>query len=192
MTPNTSASSLKKIDRLSRGDRSHKLAKALVGPKNKVIYEKYLENKSGQRILWMEEGQTFLVWYVAKHKSVSRLANLMDNSESRSTRHRTELSELGNIALAILENNGGSSSTPFDERPVVLDPLVNVPLKAYEIPAHDLENVADEMWMHLCTLRRKNERLSRQRGPYFSSDGLDLGTLCVFAIGWNTIDRVRE
>ncbi len=156
---------IKKMERLSRGDRSHKLAKALVGPKNKVIYETYLENKSGQRILWTEEGGNLLVWYIAKHKSVSRLAGLIDDSDSRSTRQRTDLEDLESLAPGMIENNKGDSfGTPFDERPVVLDPLGNVPLKVYEIPAHDLENVAEETWMPPMHLTEEEKKVVETEG----------------------------
>ncbi len=156
---------IKKMERLSRGDRSHKLAKALVGPKNKVIYETYLENKSGQRILWTEEGGNILVWYIAKHKSVSRLANLIDDSDSRSTRQRTDLEELESLAPGMIENSKTDSViTPFDERPVVLDPLGNVPLKVYEIPAHDLENVAEDTWMPPMHLTEEEKKVVETDG----------------------------
>jgi hypothetical protein len=32
------------------------------------IFETYLEQKSGQRILWTFSGENLLIWYVAKHK----------------------------------------------------------------------------------------------------------------------------
>jgi len=141
---------IKKMVRLSRGERSHKLAKPLVGPKNKTVYETYLENKSGQRILWTEEeGGNILVWYVAKHKSVSRLAGLIDDSESRSTKQRTDLTELPALAPGMLEeqNDKRESGDGIKDRSIILDPLGNVPLKVYEIPAYDLEQISNESWM---------------------------------------------
>ena len=75
----------RRMKQLSSGDRSRILAKRLKGSKT-TIYETYLEQKSGFRILWTIEGSNLLVWYVAKHKNVSRLMRLIDDSESRSTR----------------------------------------------------------------------------------------------------------
>eukprot|EP00980_Cylindrotheca_fusiformis_P000143 scaffold24_cov128-Cylindrotheca_fusiformis.AAC.16 len=54
---------VKRIQQLSRGERSRILAKRLKGCKN-PIYETYLEQKSGKRILWTIEGTNLLVWYV--------------------------------------------------------------------------------------------------------------------------------
>jgi hypothetical protein len=54
---------VKRINQLSRGERSRILAKRLKGGKN-TIYETYLEQKSGKRILWTIEGNDLLVWYV--------------------------------------------------------------------------------------------------------------------------------
>lgn len=58
---------VKKMKQLAKGERSHKLQKPLVGCKS-IIYETYLENKSGFRILWTEEGGRLVVWFIAKHK----------------------------------------------------------------------------------------------------------------------------
>lgn len=57
---------VKRIQQLSRGERSRILAKRLKGCKN-TIYETYLEQKSGKRILWSMQGTNLLVWYVRTH-----------------------------------------------------------------------------------------------------------------------------
>ena len=91
---------VKKMKQLAKGERSHKLQKPLKGCESIIcewisvflygvcatgcsltclltrdsefIDESYLENKGGGfRILWTEEGDRIVVWFIAKHK-VSR------------------------------------------------------------------------------------------------------------------------
>ena len=76
---------VRRIEQLAAGERSRILAKRLTGCET-TIYETYLEQKSGHRILWTESGNSLLIWYVAKHKNVSRLMSLIDDAESRSKR----------------------------------------------------------------------------------------------------------
>jgi len=89
---------VKKMKQLAKGERSHKLQKPLKGCESiiceyrsfclvivnvqlsililELIYihslfidESYLENKGGGfRILWTEEGDRIVVWFIAKHK----------------------------------------------------------------------------------------------------------------------------
>ncbi len=59
---------VKRMKQLARGDRSHKLQKPLKGCES-IIYESYMDNsKGGFRILWTQERNTIVVWFIAKHK----------------------------------------------------------------------------------------------------------------------------
>ena len=54
---------VKRMKQLSRGERSRILAKRLKGSSKRVtVFETYLEQKSGKRILWQIEGKNLLVW----------------------------------------------------------------------------------------------------------------------------------
>ena len=82
---------VRRIQQLALGERSRILMKHLTGTRRTTIWETYLEQKSGQRILWTEykyeprhhlsekhveiQERGILVWYVAKHDQVSRLIN---------------------------------------------------------------------------------------------------------------------
>ena len=57
-----------RMKQLARGDRSHKLQKTLKGCLS-IIYESYMDNsKGGFRILWTQERDSIVVWFIAKHK----------------------------------------------------------------------------------------------------------------------------
>jgi len=57
-----------RMKQLARGDRSHKLQKPLIGCRA-IIYESYMDNsKGGFRILWTQERDSIVVWFIAKHK----------------------------------------------------------------------------------------------------------------------------
>ena len=57
-----------RMKQLARGDRSHKLQKPLKGCES-IIYESYMDNsKGGFRILWTQERDSIVVWFIAKHK----------------------------------------------------------------------------------------------------------------------------
>jgi hypothetical protein len=115
---------IRRIEQLATGDRSRILAKRLTGS-NSIIYETYLEQKSGHRILWTESSDgSLLVWYVAKHKDVSRLMDLIDDAESRSSRQLTLASELPEMGGS---DDGRECETATGEH-ILLDPG-NTPLK---------------------------------------------------------------
>ena len=131
---------VRRITQLSKGERSRILAKRLTGSKT-TIFETYLEQKSGFRILWTEEGNNILVWYVAKHDQVSRLMSRIDASQSRSARQLVSAKTLLEEESSVLEEESASN---MDK--IVLDPLSNVPLKVYEIPAHEIATIVEEDW----------------------------------------------
>lgn len=125
------------------GERSRILAKKLKGSTTaKVpIYETYLEQKSGFRILWTEKDDYMLVWYVAKHKSVSRLMRLIDDSKNRSERQRVSIHDINEMktATTAMDHNNEHNN-------IFLDPLGNVPLKVYDISTDEIEQIGRENW----------------------------------------------
>ncbi|KAL9181777.1 hypothetical protein ACHAXT_012120 [Thalassiosira profunda] len=143
---------VKKLRQLARGERSHKLQKPLKGCKS-IIYETYLENRhGGYRILWTEEGGSIVVWFVAKHKSVSRYAELIDDAKNRTARQ-----QLPQSFVSELESGGSEHQAPV-KREILLDPIGNVPLKTYDVSFDSIDDLVDQSWtpqMHLTEEERK-------------------------------------
>lgn len=134
---------VRRMQQLASGDRSRILQKRLKGSES-TIYETYLEQKSGFRILWTEEGDTIVVWFVAKHKSVSRLMRLIDDAKSRSARQKMPESLLNDGSEAPAEN-------------ILLD-VSNAPLKIYDLSFHELDDVTKASWtpqLHLTDEERQ-------------------------------------
>mmetsp|Transcript_31447 Transcript_31447/g.75881 ORF Transcript_31447/g.75881 Transcript_31447/m.75881 type:complete len:2497 (-) Transcript_31447:208-7698(-) len=135
---------VRRITQLAQGERSRILAKRLKGSKVVTIYETYLEQKSGFRILWTEEGDDMLVWYVAKHDNVSRLVRLIDDSKARSNRQLVPAGSFvdpNHVAPSASENEQTNSSR------IVLDPMGNVPMKVYQFGGIDeIGHVVEESW----------------------------------------------
>mmetsp|Transcript_31441 Transcript_31441/g.75852 ORF Transcript_31441/g.75852 Transcript_31441/m.75852 type:complete len:2512 (-) Transcript_31441:67-7602(-) len=129
---------VRRITQLSRGERSRILAKRLKGSKTVTIYETYLEQKSGFRILWTEEGNDILVWYVAKHDVVSRMVKLIDDSQARSNRQ---------LVRAETSNDASEKDDMTCSSRIVLDPMGNVPMKVFEFGGIDeIGQVAQDNW----------------------------------------------
>jgi hypothetical protein len=145
---------IRRIEQLAAGDRSRILAKRLTGS-NAIIYETYLEQKSGHRILWTESSDgSLLVWYVAKHKDVSRLMDLIDDAESRSSRQLTLASELPEMDDSV---DGRNCETAAGEH-ILLDPFGNTPLKLYAVHREDIRRLDDTAWkppLHLTSRERE-------------------------------------
>jgi hypothetical protein len=137
---------IRRMKQLATGETSRILQKRLVGSEH-TIYETYLEQKSGFRILWTEKDDYLLVWYVAKHKSVSRLMKLIDDSKKRSERHRISITEIEEFQH---DDVGGDESKSDMEgkhgHEIFLDPLGNVPLKVYNISTDEIEDIAKDNW----------------------------------------------
>ena len=123
---------VRRLQQLASGDRSRILQKRLKGSKS-TIYETYLEQKSGFRILWTEEGETIVVWFVAKHKSVSRLMQLIDDAKSRSARQQ------------IPDHLIDQSDQTRESDKILLD-VGNAPLKVYDISFHELDDITKASW----------------------------------------------
>ena len=135
---------VRRMRQLANGDRSKILQKRLKGSKS-AIYETYLEQKSGFRILWTEEGETIVVWFVAKHKSVSRLMQMIDDAKSRSSRQQ--------IPDHLVEHPNRSR----ESKEILLD-IGNAPLKVYDVNFYELDDITKASWtpqLHLTDEEKK-------------------------------------
>lgn len=127
------------MQQLACGERSRILQKRLKGSEA-LIFETYLEQKSGFRILWTQEGDSIVVWFVAKHKEVSRLMRLIDESKSRTARQ-----QLPESLISDLQNENLLHQSTQKER-VLLDVFGNVPLKLYEVKFHSISEITNDNW----------------------------------------------
>ena len=130
---------VRRMQQLARGERSRILRKPLKGS-NSHIFETYLEQKSGHRILWTEEGENIVVWYVAKHKQVSRLMQLIDDSKSRSARQQ--------MPQTLSDELQSEKSITLDDskEKVLLDIVGNVPLKVYDVDFNNINEMTKDSW----------------------------------------------
>lgn len=137
---------VRRLLQLGAGERSRTLAKRLTGSTNIPIYETYLEQKSGFRILWTEGAkEIIMIWYVSSHDKVSRYMHLIDLAEKRRCR----------------QNMTSFSSMPElqqDCEQIHLDPVSDTPLKVYEVRYDELEDMANVAWsprLHLTIEERE-------------------------------------
>ena len=93
-----------------------------------------MEQKSGFRILWTEEAGTIVVWFVAKHKSVSRFMRLIDDAKSRSARQQ--------FPEDLVKDE---DQRPATAKNILLD-VGNAPLKVYDLNFNALDDVTKESW----------------------------------------------
>ena len=176
---------VRRMKQLSSGERSRILAKRLNGSTTtKVpIYETYLEQKSGFRILWTENYDYLLVWYVAKHHRVSHLMRLIQDSKNRSDRQRISIHEAGiNIddsgnADASMDRN---TTTRKDHHEIFLDPLGNVPLKVYDVGTEDIENITKQDWTPTLHLTKEEREIVETEGTVLLLGRSGTGkTICI-------------
>ncbi|KAL7575583.1 hypothetical protein ACA910_020154 [Epithemia clementina (nom. ined.)] len=135
---------IKKIEKLAQGDWGYTTAKLLKGSNTK-IYETYLEQKSGHRILWTRPSGTLLIWYVAAHKKVSRYMGLIDDAGKRSKRQ------------LVPATDAFASDLQHDTGDIMLDLKADVPLKLYELSATFVGNLNHATWrppMHMTPRER--------------------------------------
>ena len=131
---------VRRMQQLGSGERSRILQKRLKGSQS-TIYETYLEQKSGFRILWTEEGENIVIWFVAKHKEVSRLMQLIDDSKSRTARQ-----QLSESVISDLRNENLLPSQREAKKEVLLDVFSNIPLKLYDISYQSIDDIATSSW----------------------------------------------
>jgi flagellar biosynthesis GTPase FlhF len=167
---------VRRMRQLSGGERSRILAKRLNGSTtNKVpIYETYLEQKSGYRILWTEKDDYLLVWYVANHDKVSRLMRLIDDSKSRSQRQRVSINDMDEMKDAC------HNAKTKDEDEIFLDPLGNVPLKVYDIGINDIEDIKKRDWTPALHLTEEERTVVETEGTVLLLGRSGTGkTICI-------------
>ena len=128
------------MEQLSLGERSRILQKRLKGSQS-TIFETYLEMKSGFRILWTQEGTSIVVWFVAKHKDVSRLMRMIDDCKSRTARQ-----QISQSLISDLQNENLVHQVTTQNNGVLLDVFGNVPLKLYEVKFHSISDIANDSW----------------------------------------------
>lgn len=131
---------VRRIQQLASGQRSRILAKRLTGCFKATIFETYLEQKSGHRIIWTVEALgEVLVWNVVKHKEVFRFARLIGSSLGRTNRQLSDaLSTLGIRSMV------ETASSHADA--IVLDPQGNTPLKLFTVEREHAQKLADPSW----------------------------------------------
>lgn len=142
---------IRRLKQLAAGDRSRILNKRLTGSKNTTIFETYLEQKSGFRILWTEDSKRgLLIWFVSSHERVSRNMERIDKAESRSTRQRTHavtnttaVTEVESLVGALVDDGHDD----LDPNQVLLDPRGDIPLRLYLLPVADINRMATTEWV---------------------------------------------
>ena len=150
---------VRRVRQLAAGERGRKLAKRLVGCQS-LIYESYLEQKSGHRILWTpSDNDSLLIWYISKHDDVSRYLKLIDDSENRSSRQLTD-------ASLLLDVDGDKDHTANNTGPrrVQLDPRGNTPLKLFEVQTNDIERLVDDNWKPQLYLTEEERTIVQSKG----------------------------
>jgi len=141
----------RRISQLASGEKSRILRKHLTGSKH-TIWETYLDQSTAQRLIWTEcrnsTGEpSILVWYVSKHKWVSRYMVLIDKMLSRMGSPRFhDIDMLGTGAIALEEDT------------VMIDPLGNAPLRIHEMPTRQVFRMVNEAWippLHLTSTEKE-------------------------------------
>lgn len=131
---------VRRVRQLSAGENGRKLAKRLVGCQS-LIFESYLEQKAGHRILWTPSSDdSILIWFVASHDRVPRYLKLIDDSENRSSR------QLKDATTLLSDENDCHLCLKSSQLGVQLDPRSNTPLKLFEVLSHQIEHVSDQNW----------------------------------------------
>lgn len=158
---------VRRLRQLAAGDRSRILRKRLTGSKKTTIFETYLEQKSGFRILWTEAADDsddrsgIIIWYVSPHDLVSRYMRRIDEAETRSIRQLTAVSAFPDMMSAVMGENAdayGEAGKDLRHDEVKLDPMSDTPLKLYALRYDDLNRMAASTWLpplYLTTEERK-------------------------------------
>ncbi|GFH43986.1 P-loop containing nucleoside triphosphate hydrolase protein [Chaetoceros tenuissimus] len=161
----------RRMKQLKYGHTSRILKKRLKGS-TKKIYEVYLEQKSGFRILYTERGDHILIWYVAKHKNVSRLIKLIDDSKNRSGVNRVYIDDVEGL------DDTDTSFTKNDA--ILLDPLGNVPMKRYEMKLDKNEEILTKEWTPSLVLTKEDQNIIETKGTVLLLGRSGTGkTICI-------------
>jgi tetratricopeptide (TPR) repeat protein len=137
----------RRVEDLASGRRSRIMAKGLKGCKNVRIFETYLEQKSGFRILWTADDKNGLViWYVVEHKKVSKYMKMIDEADERASRRLTSASSLS------------------EDTPTLLDPRSDTPLKVYNIPRDQIKKLESDNWKPRLHLTKEEKSIVETDG----------------------------
>jgi hypothetical protein len=186
---------IRRIRQLADGERSRILKKHLTGSKT-AIWETYLDQKSGQRILWTE-CETFnantadgkpsiekgiLVWDVAKHDSVSRLMRQIDRAEERSSEQLTS-------ALTLFKEPKDDILQLDNENRILADPMGDAPLKLHLLYREDIRKLTSKEWKPRLHLTAEEIKVVEKDGTVLLLGRSGTGkTICIA----NRMDRDRE
>ena len=159
----TRENAVRKLDDLAHGRGGMTTRKALVGCKNMRIFETYVNNTgAGERILWTELGDNSIcVWYVPRHKNVSRMMKMIDEADERSERRLTSAAVLlsGKTEMCV----DAHTKTIGDDR-VFLDPFSDTPLKVYDIPREEILKLVSPKWKPRLHLTRQEREIVQTEG----------------------------
>jgi AAA domain len=186
---------IRRICQLADGERSRILKKHLTGTKT-AIWETYLDQKSGQRILWTE-CETFLtatsdgkpqiergilVWYVAKHDAVNRLMRQIDRAEDRSSEKLTS-------ALTLFKEAKDDVLQLDDGNRILADPLGDTPLKLHLLYRQDIGKLSSKEWKPRLHLTAEEHKVVDKEGTVLVLGRSGTGkTICIA----NRMHRDRE
>ena len=152
----------KRLRQLAAGDRSYCLSKPLKGSKTQLIVETKIDK--GNRIVWTQkDADSIQIWFVCKHKHISRCRELVDMSYQR------------------VEARLQDVETEPPSLEVLVEPLENVPLKIRSICVSDLSKLESEKgWRPPFKLTEHEEDIVRKQGTVLLLGRSGTGkTLCV-------------
>jgi len=174
-----------------------------MGSKNTPIYETYLEQKSGFRILWTEEGKSILIWFVSPHDRVTTHMKRIDESQSRTDRQLVTVEELegfreeaDDAEYASEDEEEGEKDQredgddeDLDANKVHLDPYGDVPLKTYMLRYDDIPRFASSQWMPPLHMTTEERLIVEKNGTVLLLGRSGTGkTVCII----NRMDRDRH
>jgi hypothetical protein len=133
-----------------------------------------MQQKSGHRVLWTEDGYSLLIWYVAKHKNVSRLMSFIDDAESISKRQLAHASKLSDI-----EKTSNIDDDSAIEGEMMLDSLSDTPLKLYEVSPEDIKKLHDVSWKPQLYLTSREREIVETSDTVLVLERSGTGKACV-------------
>lgn len=153
---------IRRVEDLASGRRSRIIAKRLEGCKNGRIFETYLEQKSGYRILWTSDDEVGLViWYVARHKKVSKFMKMIDEADERSSRRLTSATSL--LEDSTSDGVDGQKQKIGSDK-VFLDPFSDTPLKIYALPRDEIKKLDSSQWKPRLHLTKQVKSIVEMQG----------------------------
>jgi len=161
-----------RLEQLARGDRSYCLSKQLKGSSRRVVETKL---DAGQRIIWTQRGSDILVWFVCKHKHISRCVQLVEKAYDRA------LEASGTTAASEEKEANGGNEESEAEPMFLVNPTANVPLKIHAVRTSELPQLAvDRSWTPPLKLTPEEQRIVTKKGTVLLLGRSGTGkTICV-------------